>query len=71
MALMTTRDVSEELGVSPKTIQRMVARGELKAYKVGKSIRFRPEDVHIAIQPLQTNHVNAIIAGPSEVEANR
>jgi excisionase family DNA binding protein len=40
----TQPQVAEIFQVSEQTIRRMIARGELPAYRVGAQIRIRPED---------------------------
>jgi len=42
---MTVQDVAEYLNVDPKTVYRMVKRGDLPGFKVGGSWRFRREDI--------------------------
>jgi excisionase family DNA binding protein len=37
--LLTVREVSSSLRVSEKTVRRMIARGELRAYRVGGQLR--------------------------------
>lgn len=41
-------------GVSQDTIRRMIDRGELKAYKFGKSIRIKISDLDKASKPIKT-----------------
>jgi len=41
----TAKEIANTLAVTPMTIYRMAKRGELKAIKVGKSIRFDADDV--------------------------
>jgi len=41
----TVKTLAEKLAVKPMTIYRMVEQGKIAAYRVGKSIRFSPEDV--------------------------
>jgi putative molybdopterin biosynthesis protein len=36
---LTTSEVSERLQVSPRTVQRLIQRGELKAFRVGRQVR--------------------------------
>ena len=36
---LTTLEVSERLQVSPRTVQRLIQRGELKAFRVGRQVR--------------------------------
>lgn len=44
--LLTKIEVAEQLRVDPRTVERMVDRGDLVAYRVGeRSVRFRQEDV--------------------------
>lgn len=45
--------VAAELDISPHTVRRMIARGELKAVRVGKRvIRVRRSDLERALQPV-------------------
>lgn len=41
---LTVADVAASLQVSEKTVRRLILRGELKASRVGRSIRIAPED---------------------------
>lgn len=43
--LYTTNEVHEALGVSRKTIRRMIDSGELPALKIGTVWRFREDDI--------------------------
>jgi excisionase family DNA binding protein len=44
--LLTMRDVGEQLRCSPKTVQRMIARGDLPAVRLSRGmVRVRNEDV--------------------------
>ena len=43
--LRSINDLAVEWGVHRNTIHRLVQRGELHAVRVGRRIRFRPEDV--------------------------
>ena len=45
MAAMTVQDVAEYLNVDPKTVYRMVKRGNLPGFKVGGSWRFQKDDI--------------------------
>lgn len=42
---MTVQDVAEYLNVDPKTVYRMVKRGDLPGFKVGGSWRFQKDDL--------------------------
>lgn len=43
--LMSKRDVCEVLQISPATLDRLVARGEIKAFKLSGSVRFLPTEI--------------------------
>jgi excisionase family DNA binding protein len=43
--LLTTQEAAELLHVHPRTIQRLVERGQLSAVHVGTAIRFDPADL--------------------------
>jgi excisionase family DNA binding protein len=43
--LLTTAEAAELLHVHPRTVQRLVARGQLSAIHLGAAIRFDPADV--------------------------
>jgi excisionase family DNA binding protein len=43
--LLTRAQVAEILGCSPRTVARLVERGELRQVHVGRLARFRPLDV--------------------------
>lgn len=45
--------VAEDLQVSEPTVGRMIARGELPAYRVGAQIRIKAEDVQRISQPVE------------------
>ena len=42
---VTAHDVADRLGVSKMSIYRMIDRGELRAYRIGRSLRIDPRDV--------------------------
>ena len=48
--LMTAGEVAEALGVSSQTVRRLDRRGELPRVQIGRSTRYRPEDVACLIQ---------------------
>ena len=51
--LWTITDAAEMLGTSPQTIRRMIARGDLRAYRYGpRLIRIDPADVDAMRQPV-------------------
>ena len=43
--LMTLRQAAEYLGVSEKTVRRLVAAGKLHCVHVGRVLRFEPADL--------------------------
>lgn len=43
--LLTTREVADRLGVSARTLQRIVSGGGLRPVKVGGQNRFHPDTV--------------------------
>lgn len=44
--MMTPQQVAEYLGVDPKTVYRLAHQKDgIRAYKVGRQLRFYPEDV--------------------------
>jgi excisionase family DNA binding protein len=45
VALLTTEEAASVLRVHPRTVQRLVERGELCAVHIGSAVRFDPQDV--------------------------
>ncbi|MCS5478723.1 helix-turn-helix domain-containing protein [Corynebacterium sp. YIM 101645] len=45
---------ADVLGVSDDTIRRMISRGELAGYRVGRSLRVMEQDVLDYIRPIPT-----------------
>jgi excisionase family DNA binding protein len=43
--LLTTREVAAVLHVHPRTVQRLVERGELSVVRLGSAVRFDPSDL--------------------------
>jgi excisionase family DNA binding protein len=43
--LLTRSDVAERLGVSTKTVDRLLQRGELRAIRLGAAVRIDPRDL--------------------------
>jgi excisionase family DNA binding protein len=44
-ALLTTREAADALRVHPRTVQRLVERGQLNAVHLGTALRFDPADI--------------------------
>jgi excisionase family DNA binding protein len=48
-ALLTTDEAAALLHVHPRTVQRLVERGQLCAVHLGSAVRFDPEDVDVLV----------------------
>ncbi|MDR1806454.1 MAG: helix-turn-helix domain-containing protein [Propionibacteriaceae bacterium] len=55
--LSTLDQVAEDLNLCRKTLDRAIARGELRAYKIGRAVRLRPHDVDKWIENYATRTV--------------
>lgn len=53
-SLMTAQQVAEYLVVTDRTVRRFVQRRQLRAYRIGRQIRFRRADVDALLSPLTT-----------------
>lgn len=51
--LLSTSDVCELLNCSRNTVARMVATGKLRQLKLGRAVRFHPDDVRQMIEDLR------------------
>lgn len=52
-AQLTISDAATLLGASPNTVRRMIARGDLRAYRYGpRIIRIDPADLRAMRQPV-------------------
>ena len=47
--LLTLRDAAIYTKLCTRTVRRLIERGELKALKIGRSIRIRDEDLELYI----------------------
>lgn len=45
LALLSVHQVAERLDVKPETVRELYRKGQLAVVKVGRLVRFRPEDV--------------------------
>ena len=43
--LLSVDDIATAMGISAKTVRRMIARGELVSHRIGKLIRVSEEDL--------------------------
>ena len=55
--LLTLNEAASLLAVSPKTLQRLVARGDLAVIRVGSSLRFAVSDLEAFV----TRHRSAVL----------
>jgi excisionase family DNA binding protein len=51
--LLSTHDVRKLLNCSRNTVDRMVATGKLRRLKLGRAVRFHPDDVRQLIEELR------------------
>ena len=49
-ALWTKKEVAKFLGVVERTVDRLIARGQLRSYRIGGVLRFYPEEVNEAVR---------------------
>lgn len=49
---LTLNDVVERTKISKRTLRRYIAEGRLRAYRAGRAIRLRPEDVDALFTPI-------------------
>jgi excisionase family DNA binding protein len=54
-SLLTRAQVAERLGVSPRTVARLVACGQLPCVRIGRLARFRPVDVAALVERALAN----------------
>ena len=59
LALLTTREAADLLRVHPRTVQRLVRRGDLAAVRLGTATRFDPDDVACLIAQLKRTGAGA------------
>jgi excisionase family DNA binding protein len=51
-SLLTAEEAAHRLRISPKALYQRVARGQLKAYRLGRALRFRRADLDALMRPL-------------------
>jgi excisionase family DNA binding protein len=54
--LLTVQEVARICRVHEVTIRRHIAQGRLKAVRVGRSLRVRPQDVEAYVEPSVGDH---------------
>ncbi|OAA17316.1 hypothetical protein Caferm_04625 [Corynebacterium afermentans subsp. afermentans] len=52
--MITIPQAAELYQVGERTLRRYIAEGQLVAYRLGRSIRLRPEDVEALFTPTDT-----------------
>jgi excisionase family DNA binding protein len=45
LRLLSVDDIADDLGVSTKTIRRLIDDGELRAYRIGRALRVSEDEV--------------------------
>ena len=43
--LLTGRQAAEAMAISPSLVFKLTQRGELPAVRIGRAVRYRPEDL--------------------------
>lgn len=70
-ALLTTREAAGLLHVHPRTVQRLVERGQLEAIHLGTAIRFDPGDLAALTERQKQRAAAAPTALTDRVRASR
>jgi excisionase family DNA binding protein len=70
-ALLTTHEAAAVLHVHPRTVQRLVERGELCAVHLGAAVRFDPDDVDALIERVKSARSTAAPASRSRARTRR
>ncbi len=60
--LLTTAQVAKRWQCSPDTVRREIARGRLKAIRVGRLIRIRERDISRAERPVTLAEMDYVAA---------
>ena len=71
---MSTKEAAEHLGVTLRSLYRFIDEGTLPAYKFGRVIRLKEEDVNSFIEvcripPGSLDHLYPELKGPAERHA--
>ena len=54
-ALLTIAAVADQLMLSTRTVRRMIARGQLKAVRLGRSVRIAPSAIEMILDQSEIN----------------
>ena len=49
----SVKTLAEKLAITPMTVYRLVDQGRLPAVKIGKSIRFKPQDIDAFLETVR------------------
>jgi excisionase family DNA binding protein len=52
--MLDIETAAQQLGVSVKTIRRLVQEKELPAYRIGRQLRFKPEELDAFLEENRT-----------------
>ncbi len=70
-ALLTTNEAAAALHVHPRTVQRLVERGQLDAIHLGAAVRFDPRDVAELTARLKRAKQQTVPAGVDVIRPSR
>lgn len=69
MAMLTTKDVCEQLSISRSSVGRLVALGDLPCYQLGKSLRYYQADIDAYLERCRVKVSPAITCAPVQQPA--
>lgn len=52
---LKTTQAAKKLGITPRGLQKLVERGDILAYRIGRVLRFRPSDVETYLDKARTD----------------
>ncbi|MEV0397561.1 helix-turn-helix domain-containing protein [Polymorphospora rubra] len=59
--LLTVEQAARRLGTGPRFIRRLVAERRIRFYKVGKYVRFHPDDITNYIRQGQVDPIRPVL----------
>lgn len=71
MAMLTTKDVCDQLSISRSSVGRLVTDGELPCYKLGKSLRYYQSDVDAYVERCRIAAAPAAVCAPQPEKRKR
>jgi excisionase family DNA binding protein len=63
LGLLKVPQVAEYLGVSERTVRRLISSGQLKSVKVGRAVRIVPEDLAAYVESLRQGTATCPLCG--------